>query len=212
MDGSPQSSLYFAAIGLLEIFGAENLADFGGPFPSGPVLQVKLHELLCAFNGFLFGLQIENSETADDFFGFGERPVNRGDFIAGDAHGGAADYWGKAAIGDHCAGFDSRFALFVDCVDQCLGRRARKFACGFDQHHESHAVTSFWCSVESLVILSQRPAKVYFHYYDEWLRSESTRPAKGSPIIPSNVVLPARLTGINFPITPAGSNGRCNTF
>jgi very-short-patch-repair endonuclease len=40
---------------LLEIFGAENLADFGGPFPSGPVLEVELHEFLCAFDGFLFG-------------------------------------------------------------------------------------------------------------------------------------------------------------
>jgi len=141
-----------AAMWLLEILGAENLADFGGPFPSGPVLEVELHEFLCAFDGFLFGLQIEDGETADDFFGFGERAVCGGDFIAGDAHGGAGGYWGEAAIGDHCAGFDGRFALFVDGVNECLGRRAGKFACGFDQHHESHSVSPFWCSVESLMI------------------------------------------------------------
>jgi hypothetical protein len=87
------------------------------------VPQVELHELLCAFDGFLFGLQIENSETADDLFGFGERAVSRGEFIAGDADGGTGGYWSKASIGDHRAGFDGRFALFVDCVDECLGRR-----------------------------------------------------------------------------------------
>jgi hypothetical protein len=141
-----------AAMGLLEIVGAENLADFGGPFPSGPVLEVELHEFLCAFDGFLFGLEIEDGETADDFFSFGERAVSGGDFIAGDAHGRAGAYWGEAAIDDHCAGFDGGFA-----VDECLGWRAGKFACGFDQHHESHAVSPFWCSVESLVIPSQRP-------------------------------------------------------
>lgn len=95
----------FAAVGLLEIFGAENLADFGGSFPSGPVLEVELHESLCAFNGFLFGFQIENSKTADDFLGFGKRAVSRGDFIESDAHDGAVGYWGEAAIGDHRAGF-----------------------------------------------------------------------------------------------------------
>src|SRR5262249_31909195 len=107
-----------AAMGLLEIFGAENLADFGGPFPPGPVLGVELHEFLCAFDGFLFGLQIEDGETADDFFSFGERAVSGGDSIAGDAHGGAIGYWGEAAVGDHCAGLDGLFALFVDGVDE----------------------------------------------------------------------------------------------
>jgi hypothetical protein len=152
---------------LLEIFGAENLADFGGPFPSGPVLEVELHEFLCAFDGFLFGLQIEDGETADDFFGFGERAVCGGDFIAGDAHGGAGGYWGEAAIGDHCAGFDGRFALFVDGVNECLGRRAGKFACGFDQHHESHSVSPFLVFGRELGDPSQRPVEVCFHYYDE---------------------------------------------
>jgi hypothetical protein len=73
MFGLPRAFLGFCCgglvsveeVGLLKIFGAENLADFGGPFPSGPVLEVELHEFLRAFDGFLFGLQIEDGETAE---------------------------------------------------------------------------------------------------------------------------------------------------
>jgi len=35
--------------------------------PTGPVLPVKLHEALRAFDGFLFGFEVENGEAADDF-------------------------------------------------------------------------------------------------------------------------------------------------
>lgn len=166
MEGFPSIRPLLAEIGLLEVFGAENLPDFGGPFPPGPMLQVELHELLCAFDRFLFGLQIENRKAADDLFGFGERTVGSGNFILGDADGGAGGYWGKAAIGDHRAGFDGRFAMFIDCVDQCLRRRTGKFACGFDQHHESHSVYPFF-GVGRGPGDPKPAARLEFHYYDE---------------------------------------------
>ena len=158
----------------------------------------------CALStAFLFGLQIENSETDDDLFGFGERAVGRGEFIAGDADGGTGGYWSKASIGDHCAGFDGRFALFVDCVDECLGRRAGKFACGFDQHHESHGVSPHFGVRSSLVEPKPAGRLKLFPLLRRMTDPRIDTTSRKFTYYPSELLCL---------VSRAGSTGRCNTI
>jgi len=65
------------------VWGPEDLTDLGFAFPSRPMLLMKLHEGHGAFDGFFFGWELEDREAADNFFGFGEWPVDDFDLSTG---------------------------------------------------------------------------------------------------------------------------------
>src|SRR6266852_8987947 len=125
-----------------EVFGSEHLANLGFAFPAGPVFFVKFHELHRAFDGFLFGFQLELCVAADNLFGLGERPVNHRDFSIGKTDAGPQRRGAESTAADHAADFVGLFAELVNGFHQVLGRMAEALG-GFNNHHEFHGHISF---------------------------------------------------------------------
>src|SRR5438128_9102177 len=109
-----------------KVFRPENLANFGFALPTGPVLPMKFHEALRAFDGFLFGFEVENGEAADDFLRLSERAISGLQLSASDANVRARLGWRETAGGDHCAGFVRLLGKLVDGVHQSFWRRPRE--------------------------------------------------------------------------------------
>src|ERR1700732_319369 len=87
-----------------------HLANFGLAFPFRPVLPVKFHEALGAFDRNFFRSQLKLRVAANDFLGFGEGPILYDEFAAGNADAGAFSRWEEATVAEHRAGFDGLFA------------------------------------------------------------------------------------------------------
>src|SRR5712664_1212942 len=86
-----------------EVFRIEHLANLGFAFPSRPVLLVKFHEALRAFDSLFFRLQVKLRIPADDFLGFRERPVNDGDLPSLEPDAGALSRGTESPAADHRA-------------------------------------------------------------------------------------------------------------
>src|SRR6266436_8259459 len=91
-----------------------------------------------------FCLELKNRKPTDDFFGLGERPVDRGYLAFRKTDACARCSGGQSAAYDHRAGFDGLFAKLRHLIHESLGRSALVLS-GLDQHHESHGDTSPVC-------------------------------------------------------------------
>src|SRR6266436_4102174 len=131
-----------------EILRIEHLANLSLAFPSRPVLLVKFHEELRAFDRLFFRLQVKLRIPADNLLGFREWPVNHGDLPSLKPDAGTLSSGTEPPAADHRAGFDRTFAEFPDSLHQLLGREA-PFLGGLNNHHESHFHFSLWSLVGS---------------------------------------------------------------
>src|SRR6266436_6319572 len=138
-SGDPRSRMLRLAPA--KVLGPEHLANLGFALPAGPVLFVKFHELHRAFDGFLFGFQLELCVAANNLLGLCERTVGDGDFSIGKTDAGSQRGGTESTAADHAAGFVGLFAELVDGFHQLLGRMAEALG-GFNDHHEFHGYLS----------------------------------------------------------------------
>src|SRR5882724_4453191 len=139
-----QDRLWFAN----EVFRPVHLANLSFAFPSRPVLLVKFHEELRAFDRLFFRLQVKLRIPADNLLGLREWPVNDGDLPSLKPDAGALSSGTEPPAADHRAGFDRLFAELANGLHQFLGRKA-PFLGGLNNHHESHFYFSLWFRVGS---------------------------------------------------------------
>src|SRR6266436_7038431 len=124
-----------------EVFGPEHLANLRLAFPAGPVFFVKFHELHRAFDGILFGFQLELRVASDNLLGLCERTIGDRDFSIGKTDAGSERGGTESAAADHAAGLVGLFAELVNGLHQLLGRMAEALG-GFNNHHEFHGYLS----------------------------------------------------------------------
>src|SRR6266851_1916718 len=134
-----------------KIFRAENLADFGFAFPTGPIFFMQPHELDRGFHRFFSRWKFQDPEASDNLLGFGERPIDRFDFSAGKPHARPSCSRFQCSTATKCAGFSGFFVELIHRVEEFLGWLHRVFGV-LDQHHESHFHFSFLFSAESEMI------------------------------------------------------------
>src|SRR5438874_2861297 len=128
---------------LLEIFWPEDLPNFRGSFPARPVHAMQFHEFFRSFDGFLFGLKIEDCESADDFFTFSERTVDGCALAVGNTNVGTGGDWRESASGHHSTGLVCLGGKFLHRIHQSLWWSSGELLSVLDQHHESHLYVSF---------------------------------------------------------------------
>src|SRR6266404_9421686 len=66
-------------------------------------------ELLSQFDGLLLRVGAKDGEPADQFLGFGERPIGHSDLVSGEAYASAQGAWQAAFRGEQPAGLEALF-------------------------------------------------------------------------------------------------------
>src|SRR5229473_639844 len=141
-----------------KVIGTEHFANLGFAFPAGPVFFVKFHELHRAFDGFLFGFQLELCVAANNLLGLCERTVGDRDFSIGKPDAGSQRGGAESTAAEHAAGLVGLFAELVNGIHQLLGWTARALS-RLNYHHEFHRHISFSFRVRSRVSGGWPPAE-----------------------------------------------------
>jgi hypothetical protein len=101
------------------------------------MLLMKLHVGHGAFDGFFFGWELEDREAADNFFGFGEWPVDDFDLSTGQLDADTLSGLLESAASFEDAGSDPSSLSFAIASLSALGGGGAIFSV-LDHHHELH--------------------------------------------------------------------------
>src|ERR1700722_16701879 len=139
-----------------EVARTKHLPNLSLAFPSWPMFLMQLHEANRPLHRFLLGRQLELREAADDFLGFGERPVGHRHLPAREPHSRTLRRIAKSSIAQHGAGLDCLFRKLRNRIHQWFGRKPLSLFV-FNNHHEFHGCISFKFGLSSLLDGAGRP-------------------------------------------------------